>query len=473
MRIVDSLILALLVCSLSGCSKECKVTTHSEQALRSYEEGVALWQKFYYNEAKGAFEQALDADSTFAMAWGRLALVNAGTQNEPQAKVDITRAIQYSPAVTKKEQLFLRMWDHDINYRYKAAASVADSIIALYPKEPEAYLFRGMLYEVNKNFDASIRVYRQAVELDSAYAIAVMNLGYAYSNLGEHDKALAYMERYIRIAPEAADPRASYADLLLRIGRYDEAMQQYRKSLELKPDYWYALVKIGEIYAILGRLGEAKKEYHQGFDALPQSEQIKVSHLSADAGLNMQRGKYSEALRQYSEALDIDSTSGSAIYGVVQARIKLRDFKNVDQLVERIKQLLETRNLTESQAMLGYYLMKARLFTAQDKLREALAACDDALEYSSAVNRGIVYRQIAEIRLKENSFEAAFDACEEALRPNPNFPDALLTLAKIYHAKGDKRMTSEIGKRLLDLWRDADPDFQSLIELRQLMGIPS
>ena len=473
MRDIGAYVVTLLFCSLLGCSGDRKVTTHSAEALRLYEDGVAQWQKFYYNEAKTAFEQALRADTTFAMAWGRLALVNAGTQNEPQARVDIDKALKYSPAVTKKEQLFLRMWDHRIHYRNKESAGVADSIIMLYPKEPEAYLFRGTLYEVNKNFEAAIRVFQQAVALDTAYAIAVMSLGYAYSNQGEHEKALSYMERYIRMAPDAADPRASYADLLLYIGRYNEALQQYRKSLELKPDYWYALVNIGEIYATLGRLNEAEKEYHEGFNALPQNGQIKVSRLSADAGLNMRRGKYAEALRQYSEALAIDSTSGEAVYGLVHARIKLKDFKNIDQLVDKIMQVLESRNLKESQAMRMFYLMKARLFTAQDKLSDALAVCDDALEYSSAVTRGSVYEQIAEIRLKESSFEEGFDACEEALRANPNLPEALLTLAKIYHAKGDKRMTNEIGERLLDLWRNADPDFQNLIEVRRLMGIPS
>jgi tetratricopeptide (TPR) repeat protein len=449
------------------------VTTNSAEAKRFYEEGVAQWQKFYYSEAKAAFERALRADSTFAMAWGRLALVNAGTENEPQAKMDMDRAIKYSKTATKKEQLFLRMWDHRVHYRSRESAAVADSIIMLYPKEPEAYLFRGTLYEMSKNFDAAIRVYQQAVALDTSYAIAIMSLGYAYSSQGEHEKALSYMDRYIRMAPDAADPRASYADLLFRIGRYDEALQQYRKSLELKPDYWYSLVNIGEIYATLGRLNEAEKEYHQGFNALPQSSQINVAHLAADAGLNMKRGKSADALRQYSEALMIDSTSGAAIYGLVLARIKLKDFKNIDPLIDRIMQVLESRNLKESQAMRMFYLTKAKLFTAQHKLHEALAACDDALEYSSAVTRGSVYGQIAEIRLKENSFEEAFDACEEALRANPNFPDALLTLARIYHAKGDRRMTNEIGERLLDLWRDADPDFQNLIEVRRLMGIPS
>lgn len=467
------IIAVILAAALSGCSEQQKLSTHSAAALRAYEEGVSLWQKFYYNEAKQAYERSLEADSIFAMAWGRLAMLNAGTLNESAAHADISRAIRYSQKATQKEQLFIRMWDHRIYFRYKESAAVADTLIKLFPEEPEAYVFRGNLYETSKDYDAAIRTYRKAATLDTSFAIAVMSLGYAYSTQGEHEKALASMERYIRLAPDAADPRASYADLLLRLGRYEDALEQYRKALQLKPDYWYAIIKVGEIYDIKGRLKDAEREYHRGFGALPQSELSKATHLATDAELNLRRGKYAEAVRQFSDALAIDSVSGNAAFGLVQARIKMKDFKNIDQLVDRIKEVLKTRNMTESPAMQWFYLMKARLFTAQGNLPSALEACEDALEFSSPLSRGSVYRQIAEIRLKGESYEAAIDACEEALRANPNSPEALLTLLRVYRAKGDRRMTNEIGGRLLDFWKDADTDFQNLIEVKKLLGIPA
>ena len=468
-----SIIAIVLVTALLGCSEESKLSTHSVEAVRAYQQGVSLWQKFYYSEAKEALERALEADSTFAMAWGRLAMLNEGTRNETKAREDISQALRYSTAATLKEQLFVRLWDHRIHYRRKESIAVADSLTDLFPEDPETFLVRGNLYEASKDYDGAIRAYRKAATIDTSFAIAVMSLGYAYSTQGEHEKALASMERYIRLAPDAADPRASYADLLLRLGRYEDALKQYTKALQLKPDYWYAILKVGEIYDIKGRLKDAEKEYHRGFEALPRSEQSEATYLATDAGLNLRRGKFAEAARQYAKALAIDSVFGGAAFGLVQARIKLKDFKDIDQLVDRIKRVFETRNLTESPVMQSFYSMKARVFTAQGDLQRALEACDNALEYSSPFSRGSVYRQIAEIRLKGASYESAIDACEESLRANPNSPESLLTLLKIYRAKGDRRMTNEIGTRLLDFWSDADSDFQNLIEVKKLLGIPS
>jgi hypothetical protein len=40
----------------------------------------------------------------------------------------------------------------------------------------------------------------------------------------------------------------------------------------------------------------------------------------------------------------------------------------------------------------------------------------------------------------------------------------------VYHATGDTSLTKGIGERLLDLWKNADSDFQPLIELKKLLG---
>jgi len=45
-----------------------------------------------------------------------------------------------------------------------------------------------------------------------------------------------------------------------------------------------------------------------------------------------------------------------------------------------------------------------------------------------------------------------------------------MTLVKTYKADGDRQMTNEIGGRLYELWKNADKDFQPLIELKALVG---
>lgn len=464
---VTALSLSILVV---GCSQEHRLTTQSPKAMESYALGVSHWEKFYYPEAKHAFDEAIRLDSNFAMAWARLAFVDEGTQNRAKAREDMARAMSLLNSVTEYEQMFIRLQNNRLNFSNREAAALADSMVRLYPDEREIYLIRGHLYELGKNFDEAIRSYRRAIKIDTSYAIAVMSLGYAYSSIGEQEKAVEQMERYIRLVPDAADPRASFADILMRVGRYDEALEQYQKSLDLKPDYWYSVNQIGWIYAQKGRLKEAEEQFHKGMASLPQSTELKATHLALDGDLNLLRGSFKNAERQFEEALDIDSSNSEAAYGLVNALRKLKDFKRAHELVAGIHAELERRNLLSSQYMLKYNLVKSRLLLDEGEYVLARSLCDTAFEYTTELTRGPVFQQIAEIDLRTGQFEGVFDACEEALRVNPNYPEALLTLVKAYHAKGDAAMTGEISGRLLEFWKDADPDFLSLHDLRTLLG---
>jgi len=463
---------AILACILlAGCGGEKKLTSASPEAVRAYREGVSLWEKFYYPEAKQSFESAVRDDSAFAMAWCRLAMVDAASGSPANAALAMKEAVRLSGAATRREQLFITMWRCRLSFDNAGAAAAADSLLRLYPDEKEAYLFRGALYEeIDKNYDAALGCYMKAVGADSSYAQAVMSLGYAYSTLGNQQKAVELMQRYIRLAPDAADPRASYADLLVRAGRYDEALEQYRKALELKPDYWYAVREIGTVYSILGRLREAEEQFHRSLALLPPGPESRAAYLVADAQVNYKRAKFADAASGFRSALEIDTVDYAASEGLVRALGRLGDFGGARDVLRRISLILRERHLTSSTAMLSYHLTYAGLLTDERAYAPALGQCDSAAGYSLPLTRAAVERQRAQTHFAAGQLESALDDCGRALEVNPNSPAVLLTLVRIYHRRGDVRMTREIGGRLESLWAGADPDFEDRNELLRLLG---
>lgn len=466
-----SLTLALATAlSLAGCSQERRLSTDSADALAAYTEGVSAWEKFYYPEATAAFTRALKADSNFAMAWTRLAVISFGADNETEAYARTEHALRLAPRATEREQLFIRMWDRRIHFANEEAGRLVDSLLARYPDDAEAWVFKGGLLELDRKFDAAIDAYARAVQADSAYAPAVMMLGYAYSGLNEQEKALAQMERYIRLVPGAADPRASYADLLLRVGRYDEALEQYRQSLTLKPDYWYAFNQIGTIYSVLGRLNDAAREFDQGYSVFPAGTSSEAAHAAIRAGLAFARGDYPGAIHLYTSALKTDSANLNAAFGLVYTLAKSGKFREGDAMVTQIATELQRRNLMGTQVMTNFHLMKAFLAMEEGRLESARSECTDALDGSPPLARPSVFRLLAEIHLREKAYDEALDACSEALSVNSNWPAGLLTLTRIYRAKADPVMTREIGNRLLTIWKQADPDFQDLVELKRILA---
>ncbi len=462
--------LAALLLLLCGCHKEPQLTTSSPDAARAYRQGLAQYEKFYFNDARALFDQAVRADSDFAMAWARLAIVEMRVKNEPLARVDIARAVRASSRATESERLFIRMWDERLRFDPRAAAATADSLAALHPDQKEVYLFRGDLYAEQKNFDAAIKSYQRAIQADTGYALAVMTLGYAYSTIGEQERAIACMKRYIRLAPQEPDPLASYADILMRAGEFDEALSAYQQSLAVKPDYWYSIQMIGEIYMIQGRLNDAARQFQQSFMLVPQNNALRATDLQTQAHLESLRGRDAEAVRLYQEALAIDTVSLEAAYGLAGALSRLERHQEAHAIVDAVLREFERRELHHSPAMAGYYYIRSVVLMREGKLGEALAMCDSAFNYSVTLSRGHIYRQFAEISLRRHAYEQALEACEEGLAVNPNSPEILLTLTRIYSARGDHKMTAEIGSRLLRLWKDADPDFRYRREVSRLVG---
>ena len=460
---------------LAGCgrSPEAAVTTSSPEALLLYKEGVSAMQRFYYAEAESLMERALELDSTFAMARARHAILHLERKDDAKVREEMERAVRDGAAATDREQMYLRAWNHMVNFRSEEEARVLDSLFAKYPRESEAATARGLIYEKEQNLEAAIKMYEQALKADTSCARAAMLLGYAHSTAGNHERAIAYMKRYIGLDPASADPRASLADLLLRVGDYDGALDQYAASLEVKPDYWYAMQQIGTIRLAQGRLREAEEMYLQGLRELAGGDDTQEANILAVQGLiEAARGRNEAAIELYRRAFALDSLNQTAAYGIARALIELGKFEQAEEVIGTIGSELVRRGMGRSAAMVGYHLMRARLHHRQGDDRAALASCDSAMQFSNQLSRQAVHLSMAEIHLAQGSLEDALGDCDAALAVNRNYPHALLVLTKVYRASGDKVMTGEVGGRLLEFWKDADPDFKLLGELKEALRKP-
>lgn len=77
------------------------------------------------------------------------------------------------------------------------------------PDDPEGYFLMGEAYRrsnpTGPSFDDAIAAYSMAVEKDGGYAEAYREIGMAHRILGNTDDARSALERYLRLADDAAD----------------------------------------------------------------------------------------------------------------------------------------------------------------------------------------------------------------------------------------------------------------------------
>jgi adenylate cyclase len=95
-----------------------------------------------------------------------------------------------------------------------------------------------------------------AVDDYSAQAYALLSLVYMVKR--QHDKAVAYGEKALALAPNLADMKAAVAVPFMYSGRPEEAIEMVKNAMRLNPYYpaWYLAV-LGHAYRLTGQYEEA------------------------------------------------------------------------------------------------------------------------------------------------------------------------------------------------------------------------
>ncbi|MGB7063269.1 MAG: FlgO family outer membrane protein, partial [Candidatus Zixiibacteriota bacterium] len=178
------------------------VTTHSPEAYRHYLEGVDYGWKFYWAEAQESLEKAIELDSTFVMAYYRLAGVRRS-----EARGLLAKAMTYLDKVSWKERHYVKGAYAFHSGDYAQAIEELQNIIQRHPDEKEAFWTMGYIYaQTLRQPEEGIRYLSKAIEIDPLYKIAYNLLAYAYNDVGNFEKAIWAINEYISLAPDEANP---------------------------------------------------------------------------------------------------------------------------------------------------------------------------------------------------------------------------------------------------------------------------
>jgi serine/threonine protein kinase/Flp pilus assembly protein TadD len=236
------------------------VTTSSMEAYRHLLEGREYIRKFYFNEARIAFEKAAELDPDFAMAFNGLAVSNYDLQNVEAGAAALKRAIALSLKTTEKERLtieanYASLIENDPGKSCRIYRQMAEK----YPKEKGIFLNLGIYYRDIEAYDKALIEFNRALELDPNYGWAHNELGYVYLYMGDFSKAVEHFKINVSLNPNEAYPLDSLAEAYFDMGQLDEAIANYKEALKIKSDFYNTYFSVGYIYALKAEYAEAMR----------------------------------------------------------------------------------------------------------------------------------------------------------------------------------------------------------------------
>jgi adenylate cyclase len=212
--------------------------TKNVEAHESYLQGRFFLNRHSEKEtdqARAAFERAVQLDPKFALAWAGLAQTHVWDCN-------------YATEGGQK----------GFNYHLSAARDAVERALALEPDSPDALFPRAMI-ETNFDYDwkGAAETLRKALALAPQDPALLMEAGNLASARGETTQALNLFRRAVALDPVNAQARAFLASNLSASGHQEEARAEYMRVIELNPSAPNSQAGIGLAYLLEAKFEDA------------------------------------------------------------------------------------------------------------------------------------------------------------------------------------------------------------------------
>ena len=269
------------------------VTTTNLEAYQHYFKGEEYINKLRLTDAEEEFKKAVAIDSTFGLAYYRLAYTLSWTVGSPQrAKEPLQKALALIDRIPEKERYMLRALEAEIERGFSPGIAILKEMEKLYPNDKE------MLYNIGDyahhafQYSTSERYLQKVLNLDPSFERALQHLAWTYRDTGQHEKGKEVANRLV-----AVNERVGYevmGQYYLFLGEHETSVNHLEKALEIDSTSRSTMQELVSTYQS-SRQYEKALEYANKFLSLRQSP---VAYRLI-AGTYRLRGDLANALHWY------------------------------------------------------------------------------------------------------------------------------------------------------------------------------
>jgi tetratricopeptide (TPR) repeat protein len=225
-----------------------------------------------YKKAIEYFEQAIEADKAYALAYSGLA--------------DSYASLRSSGLLPVEETL-------------PRARAAAEKAFQLDDAVAEVYTSVARVKDMSRDWRSAETAYKKAITLNPNYATAHHWYAFSLGKKGRLDEAIVEINRAQRLDPLSLIINTEAARLLYWARRYDEAIVQFQKALEMDPNYAVTHIFLGAAYEQKRMFPEAIAEYQK---AVALGGLLSIARLGRAYALSGQTKQARKVLNQLNEA---------------------------------------------------------------------------------------------------------------------------------------------------------------------------
>ncbi len=293
----------------------------SAAALTWYERGTDNLRNGAYYQASKALAQAIEIDNRYALARARLAQAWIELDYYDKAKDELIAATTIAgdrSSVAPRDALYLDAIAASVRRDFNEAVNFYTQIAQLTPDDSEVYVDLGYAYENAGDPDKALENYLKAIQLNNnQYATAYLRAGVIYNRKTQMGKATEMFDKAEQLYragsnSEGVNEVLRQRGIVFRLnGKYQEAKEQFQQSLVAaraignEAQQITALIELSYLTSNIGSVSEAENYAEQ---AVTIAQQKQLENLTADGLLELgnafsSRGDLKKAEHYFNQAI--------------------------------------------------------------------------------------------------------------------------------------------------------------------------
>jgi TolB-like protein/DNA-binding winged helix-turn-helix (wHTH) protein/Flp pilus assembly protein TadD len=244
------------------------------EAYEAYMKGQRALDPRTYDIAIKYFQQAIEKEPNFAMAYAGLAGAYSELGNDelispqesyPKAKAAAMKALEIDDTLVAPH-LTLGWARLRFDWDWTGADSEYRRALQLNPSSADAHSGYGSFLPFLRRFDEARAETKQAQELDPLSSFPYLQMGAIFVMSHQYDEAIEQVRKTIGIFP--SEDRRNFSHFLLGLsyrgkGLFKEAIAEHEKNVALFPESPLHLGHLGYTYGLAGKKAQALKVIEQ------------------------------------------------------------------------------------------------------------------------------------------------------------------------------------------------------------------
>ncbi|MEH0154580.1 tetratricopeptide repeat protein [Limibacter armeniacum] len=445
------------------------VTTNSEEAMSLFVAGRDLLDNVRKPEARRMFDEAIEKDSSFALA--HLFRAWSGTSEE-DVFLHLNKAYALKDKVTPEEKMLIEASYMGYHNQLEQSIGTWEKLSEKVPEDKRVLNSLAYAYSDGKeDYEKAIELLKKSIALDPDFPANYNSLGFAYQNMGDVRKAEEAFKKYVELIPNEPNPHDAMGDFYRKNGQFDKAIEEYRKALELNSRFDESQHKIGESMLYSGRYDDAIRELEHAV-SIATSEQNKIWHMAEIARVYLHKGDQEQALAKYVEAKSEAQELGlqaytanlildmSTIYMYNSEYAKaaeylatFEEYVGNSSLAESVKENLKARELYNRSLLYAMQREPEKGMEEASLLKEHISNSDNPEELEP------YHQAMAYLYYIKDDLGKAKEELEVSEKDSPY---TYYLMAKVAEKDGNGPQANQYYQRVID-WNEDDDIYYSMI----------